>query len=62
MPELLNMVATVDYTTALTTGLGDIVTNTIACFSAVIPIALTIFGCKFAWIKSIQFFSKLATK
>ncbi|MNM42866.1 hypothetical protein D3C81_537140 [compost metagenome] len=53
---------TIDITGPLTTAINSTVTNTVACFSAVIPIALTIFGLKFAWIKSVQFFSTLAAK
>jgi len=54
--------ATLDIVTPLTAAMNDTVTNTIACFSAIIPIALTIFGCKFAYVKSVSFFSSIATK
>jgi hypothetical protein len=61
--SLITLGATgVDYSTALSSGLTDVVTNTIACFSAIIPIGLTIFGAKFAWVKGVQFFSRLAAK
>jgi len=53
---------TVDIATPLTAAMTDTVTNTIACFSAIIPIGLTIFGAKFAWIKGVQFFSSIAAK
>lgn len=62
MESLLPMFATIDLQTPLQTALNDTVTNTIACFSIIIPIGLTIFGAKFAWIKSIDFFAGLARK
>lgn len=52
----------VNIATALTDALNTTVTNTIAAFSAIIPIGLTIFGAKFAWIKGVQFFSRIASK
>lgn len=52
----------VDIAGPLTTAMNSTVTNTIACFSAIIPIGLTIFGAKFAWIKGVQFFSSIAAK
>lgn len=54
--------ATIDISGPLTTAMNTTVTNTIACFSAIIPIGLTIFGAKFAWVKGIQFFSRIASK
>lgn len=53
---------TVDFVTPITTAAQSTVTNTISCFSAIIPIGLTIFTAKFVWIKAVQFFSKLASK
>jgi len=53
---------TIDIVGPLTTAMNTTITNTLACFSAVIPIGLTIFGAKFAWIKSVQFFSSIAAK
>lgn len=44
----------------LTNAIGTTVTNTITMFSALVPIGLAIFGAKFAWVKGVQFFSKLA--
>lgn len=52
----------IDISGPLTTAMNTTVTNTIACFSAIIPIGLTIFGAKFAWTKGIQFFSRIASK
>lgn len=52
----------VDITGPLQTALNTTITNTIACFSAIIPIGLTIFGAKFAWTKGVQFFSRIASK
>jgi hypothetical protein len=51
---------TIDIAGPLTTGLNTTVTNTLACFSAIIPIGLTIFCAKFAWVKGIAFFAKIA--
>jgi len=51
---------TIDIAGPLTTAMNTTVTNTIACFSAIIPIGLTIFGAKFAWIKGVSFFSRIA--
>lgn len=53
---------TVDYSTPLSTAFNSCVTNTINCFSLVIPIALTVFACKFVWIKSVSFFSRMSSK
>ena len=52
----------IDITGPMTTALTTTVTNTLACFSAIIPIGLTIFAAKFAWIKGVQFFSRIASK
>ena len=53
---------TLDIAGPLTAAMNTTVTNTIACFSAIIPIGLTIFGAKFAWIKGVAFFSSIAAK
>lgn len=53
---------TVDFITPITTAAQSTVTNTVSCFAAIIPIGLTIFTAKFVWMKSVQFFSKLAAK
>ncbi|WP_297430842.1 hypothetical protein, partial [Clostridium sp.] len=53
---------TIDFITPITTAAQSTVTNTIGCFSAIIPIAITVFTAKFVWIKSVQFFSKLASR
>jgi hypothetical protein len=57
---LADTLPTVDISGAMTSGINTTVTNTIAIFSAIIPYGLTIFGAKYAWIKGVGFFSKLA--
>lgn len=50
----------IDFVGPITSSVGGCVTNTIALFSAILPIGITIFTAKFAWVKSIAFFSKIA--
>lgn len=47
-------------TTAITTALQSVVTDTIAAISAVAPIGITIFGATFVWKKGVQFFKGVA--
>ncbi len=53
---------TLDLATPMTTALNSTVTSTIGIFALILPIGLSIFAAKFAYIKAIDFFAKLTNK